>query len=197
MQETLLPDGRTFLGSAPVEQVLRVEVTPGRPKWASARVTGAKIGRALPPTTYEWTLSLQPDGRWTVDAIVPEAPVRVPPSIAVPREGSRGEEGARTARTARTATSPDISPDVSRDVSREMSTDISTANDGGGGAELGDGQEERGGGAAAAAVALVSVALLLTVGRWLGDETGVFGASLDASYWDDVPAAVTLGNVLD
>ena len=78
MCETPLPDGRTFLGSAPVEQALRVEVTPGRAKWAATGVTGAKIGRSLPPSTYEWTLSLQKDsGRWTVDRIVPEATMRV------------------------------------------------------------------------------------------------------------------------
>ena len=40
-------------------------------------LTGARIGRALPPITYEWTLGLQPDGSWTVDRIVPEVRIRV------------------------------------------------------------------------------------------------------------------------
>jgi hypothetical protein len=168
MQETLLPDGRSFLGSAPVEQVLRVEVVPGVSKWASARVTGAKIGRALPPMTYEWTLGLQPDGCWTVDRIVPEAPVRVPLSIAAPLDGS-GELAGRQAEKRPSAEAADKPI-------RE---------------------EDEGSGRPAAVLALVAAALLLTVGRWLGNQTGVFGASLDPSYWDEVPAKVTLGNLLD
>jgi hypothetical protein len=168
MQETLLPDGRSFLGSAPVEQVLRVEVVPGVSKWASARVTGAKIGRALPPMTYEWTLGLQPDGSWAVDRIVPEAPVRVPLSIAAPLDGS-GELAGRQAEKRPSAEAADKPI-------RE---------------------EDEGSGRPAAVLALVAAALLLTVGRWLGNQTGVFGASLDPSYWDEVPAKVTLGNLLD
>ena len=168
MQETLLPDGRTFLGSAPVEQVLRVEVVPGVSKWASARVTGAKIGRALPPMTYEWTLGLQPDGSWTVDRIAPEAPVRVPLSIAAPLE--------------------DSDTPVDRQVEEEPSAEAT-------GSLISE--EDESSGRPAALLALVAAALLLSVGRWLGDQTGVFGASLDPSYWDEVPAKVTLGNLLD
>lgn len=149
--ETLLPDGRTFLASAPIEQVVRVEVTPGRSKWAETGITGARIGRALPTTTYEWTLSLQEDGRWTVDRIVPEAPLRVPASRAT------------------------ASDDAAVDSEEEVPT-----------RGLGEG-----------AVALVAAALLLTVGRWVGDQTGVFGASLDPAYWDEAPARTTLQNLLD
>ena len=149
--ETPLADGRTFLGSAPVEQVLRVAVTPGRPKWADTGVTGAKIGRALPTTTYEWTLSLQQNGRWTVDRIVPEAPVRVP-------------------------------------ASRTAALDEPVAS---------SGDEEPTSGLGEGAVALAAAVLLLSVGQWLGDQTGVFGASLDPAYWDEAPARPTLDNLLD
>ena len=58
-------------------------------------------------------------------------------------------------------------------------------------------EEPAGGGLAEGAVALVAAAALLTVGRWLGDETGVFGASLDPAYWGDAPARATLDNLLD
>ena len=51
--------------------------------------------------------------------------------------------------------------------------------------------------AGAVAVALVSAVLLFSVGRWLGEQTGVFGASLDPAYWDEAPAKVTLRNLLD
>ena len=132
--------------------MLRVAVTPGRPKWADTGVTGAKIGRALPTTTYEWTLSLQQDGRWTVDRIVPEAPVRVPASTAE----TPGEAVA------------------SSSADEELTSG------------LGEG-----------AVALAAAVLLLSVGRWLGDQTGVFGASLDPAYWDEAPARRTLENLLD
>jgi len=171
MQETLLPDGRTFLGSAPVEQVLRVEVVPGVSKWASARVTGAKIGRALPPMTYEWTLGLQPDGSWTVDRIAPEAPVLVSLSIAAPLEDS----GVPAGRQAEVAEETPSAEAVDGPIS----------------------EEDENSGRPAAVLALVAAALLLSVGRWLGDQTGVFGASLDPSYWDEVPAKVTFGNLLD
>ena len=163
MCETPLPDGRTFLGSAPVEQALRVEVTPGRAKWAATGVTGAKIGRSLPPSTYEWTLSLQKDsGRWTVDRIVPEATMRVPASMAAPMPEAASSSTAAPPRTP-----------------------------------LAVEEEPAGGGLAEGAVALVAAAALLTVGRWLGDETGVFGASLDPAYWGDAPARATLDNLLD
>ena len=171
MQETLLPDGRTFLGSAPVEQVLRVEVVPGVSKWASARVTGAKIGRALPPMTYEWTLGLQPDGSWTVDRIAPEAPVLVPLSIAAPLEDSGAPAGRQSGVAEETPSAEAVDGPIS--------------------------EEDENSGRPAAVLALVAAALLLSVGRWLGDQTGVFGASLDPSYWDEVPAKVTLGNLLD
>ena len=46
-------------------------------------------------------------------------------------------------------------------------------------------------------MALVSAVLLLSVGRWLGEQTGVFGASLDPAYWDEAPAKMTLRNLLD
>ena len=46
-------------------------------------LTGARIGRALPPITYEWTLGLQPDGSWTVDRIVPEVRARVTVTVTV------------------------------------------------------------------------------------------------------------------
>ena len=46
-------------------------------------------------------------------------------------------------------------------------------------------------------MALVSAVLLLSVGRCLGEQTGVFGASLDPAYWDETPAQVTLRNLLD
>ena len=58
-------------------------------------------------------------------------------------------------------------------------------------------EEPAGGRLAEGAVALVAAAALLTVGRWLGDETGVFGAPLDPAYWGDAPARATLDNLLD
>ena len=76
--ETKLPDGRTFLGSQSVEQVIKVDVTPGRAKWQSSGATGARVGQALPTTSYLWTVSLQPEGGWTVDRIEPEEALRVP-----------------------------------------------------------------------------------------------------------------------
>lgn len=149
--ETPLPDGRTFLGSTPVELALRVEVTPGQSKWAATGVTGARLGRALPRMMYEWTLSLQQDGRWTVDIIVPEAALRVPAS----RVTAVGEPVA------------------------------------------GSGEEEPTRGLGEGAVALAAAVLLLSAGRWIGDQTGVFGASLDPAYWDEAPALATLKHLLD
>ena len=45
--------------------------------------------------------------------------------------------------------------------------------------------------------AFVALALILTAGQWLGEQTGVFGASLDPAYWGDSPSRTTLYNLLD
>ena len=76
--ETRLPDGRSFLGSRSVEQVIPALVTPGRRKWAASGASEGRVGQPLPARSYEWTLSAQPDGSWSVDQIRPEAPLRVP-----------------------------------------------------------------------------------------------------------------------
>ena len=76
--EVTLPDGRVFLGTKSVEQVVKVDVKAGRPKWAESGATGVRIGRALATGSFLWTLSWQADSeRWTVDQIVPEAPPRL------------------------------------------------------------------------------------------------------------------------
>ena len=70
--ETLLPDGRTFLGCRAVAQIISVRVKPGRPKWASSGASGSRVGQPLPETTFLWSVSEQADGSWTVDQIAPE-----------------------------------------------------------------------------------------------------------------------------
>ena len=87
--ETLLPDGRTFLGTQAVEQMVQADVVAGRPKWAEAGVTGGKVGMPLPTRTYLWTLTLRQHSdprkgdEWMVDQIAPEAHVMAP--LASPR----------------------------------------------------------------------------------------------------------------
>lgn len=79
------PNGHILLCKTPVQQLARVVVEPGRPKWAASQWFGSRVGRSLPPVTYLWTLSLQAGekgderagsqpGRWTVDRFAPEAP---------------------------------------------------------------------------------------------------------------------------
>ena len=141
------------MGSAPTEQIVRVEVTAGRAKWAELGISGAKIGRQLPTTTYEWTLSLQEEGPlagcWLVDQIAPDAPLAMPLGDADPTNAAGASLKPAPTPTAETA------------------------------------------------LTVLASLLLMTVGRWLGEQTGVFGASLDPVYVGDATVATTLQNLLD
>ena len=83
----VLDDGTIFHATASVEQMVRVNVTPGRPKWAESGAVGTRLGQQLPTRTYLFTLSLHaeepgvslsPGGSWTIDQIVPEDTGRAP-----------------------------------------------------------------------------------------------------------------------
>lgn len=87
ISERLLDDGTIFHATASVEQMVRVNVTPGRPKWAESGAVGTRLGQQLPTRTYLFTLSLHaeepgvslsPGGSWTIDQIVPEDTGRAP-----------------------------------------------------------------------------------------------------------------------
>ena len=161
MREIPLQDGRTFHGSASVQMLVRADITAGRAKWADSGARGSRVGQPLPTTTYLFTLSLQTEGPlaecWTVDQIVPEAPIVAPVSVdaTTPAPNAAGEG------------------QIGFDSSAPSSAFWESL------------------------VALVATAVVLTAGRWLGEHTGVFGASLDPAYWDEAPSRVTLYNLLD
>ena len=105
--ETKLADGRTFLGSAPVEQVVKVEVKAGRPKWAESGATGSRIGHVLPLMSYLFTVSLRPTtGEWRIDQIAPEAPPSLSSSLGRLRGGAlSGTSGGKSSSSSSSSSS--------------------------------------------------------------------------------------------
>ena len=84
-QYTPLPEGRAVLAYLTVELMVRVAVTPGRPKWAEAHCKAPSgVGHQLPVSTYVWTVScsLEEPCRWRVEGIDPEDPLRAPSNLA-------------------------------------------------------------------------------------------------------------------
>ena len=154
-RETPLADGGSFLGSVSVQQQVRVAVKAGRPKWVESGASGSRVGRLLPEITYLWTVSLQDDGCWKVDQIIPEASTFAPVMQS----------------------------------SRVTRQDVINANE----------DPDAVSSAAWPELLLAGIALLvaITVGQWLGEQTGVFGSSLDTAYFDDTPSKATLYNLLD